>query len=233
MTPRIGRAARGVALVLTLVALPVIVTAAALGLLLWTSLLVWAGVLATLLVSLRAAAVRERTRRHTAAQLRATDPSRRREAATLRSAPRSARPVSRPPTDAATAGVAPAAGVESPVVAATPGLNVGAVQSELVSAPATEPGPERQSVVRPEIVAFADFGVDPTSVILGPPDEDALHGQWSPVDVPPPTYTLKAKATYPLGASVAETGATSTGPTALDVIDVEDDDVPARWVVGG
>ena len=71
----------------------------------------------------------------------------------------SARPVSRPPTDAATAGVAPAAGVESPVLAATPGLNAGAVQSELVSAPATEPGPERQSVVRPEIVAFADFGV--------------------------------------------------------------------------
>ena len=65
------------------------------------------------------------------------------------------------------------------VVAATPGLNAGAVQSELVSAPATEPGPERQSVVRPEIVAFADFGVDPTSVTLGPPDEDALHGQWS------------------------------------------------------
>ena len=104
------------------------------------------------------------------------------------------------------------------------------LQSELVSAPATEPGPERQSVVRPEIVAFADFGVDPTSVTLGPPDEDALHGQWSPVDVPPPTYTLKAKATYPLGdgraVRLALGAPVASDPVALD--DWRRRDVEAR-----
>jgi len=107
-------------------------------------------------------------------------------------------------------------------VAGTPGA-----QADVVAEPA------------PQVVAFADFGVDPTSVTVGPLDEPARHGQWSPVDVPPPTYTLKAKATYPLpdGNSEPEVHAQSGGePTTgaiLGVVDVDDDDVPARWVVGG
>ena len=102
------------------------------------------------------------------------------------------------------------------------------------------PGSQPNVVVEvaPQVVAFADFGVDPTSVTVGPPDEHSLHGQWSPVDVPPPTYTLKAKATHPHpdgnveSTSEAQLEGEPTTAT-LGVVDVDDDDVPARWVVGG
>jgi len=104
------------------------------------------------------------------------------------------------------------------------------------------PGAQADVVVEPapQVVAFADFGVDPTSVTVGPLDEHSLHGQWSPVDVPPPTYTLKAKATHPLPDRHSESevhaqsgGEPMTAGATLGVVDVDDDDVPARWVVGG
>ncbi len=72
-------------------------------------------------------------------------------------------------------------------------------------------------------VAAAVFDIDDFSATAAheaPVAADQAPGGWSPVPVPPPTYTLKAKATYP-SAEVEETEDDVVSPYAT-VTDVTD-----------
>ncbi len=87
------------------------------------------------------------------------------------------------------------------------------------------PQPAQVPAARPAVVAFADFGVDPNTVEI---DQSIGLGEpWSPVAVPPPTYTLKDKAPEPV-AVIAPDGAVASATAAA----ASDLDVPVRRAVG-
>ncbi len=160
--------------------------------------------------ALRMAAVRERTSRHTGAQL-----ARARSA----SASTQARPRARVP-HSATAARAAAEAVATPIpeMPDTQGIPD---EHERVSPSAPQIVP-----ARPAVVAFAGFGVDPATVELS---HAGLGMPWSPVAVPPPTYTLKDKAPALPPVALAEV---STSDVASDVSDEVSLDVPVRRAVG-
>ena len=87
------------------------------------------------------------------------------------------------------------------------------------------PQPAQVPAARPAVVAFADFGVDPNTVEI---DQSIGLGEpWSPVAVPPPTYTLKDKAPEPVAVIAPDTAvASATAAAASDL------DVPVRRAVG-
>ena len=160
--------------------------------------------------ALRMAAVRERTSRHTGAQL-----ARARSASATQ-----ARPGTRVPKSATTAGLtAEAVATPIPEMPDTQGIPD---EHERVAPSAPQIAP-----VRPAVVAFADFGVDPTTLELS---HAGLGMPWSPVAVPPPTYTLKDKAPVLPPVAAAEM---TTSDVSGDVSDDEASlDVPVRRAVG-
>lgn len=166
--------------------------------------------------ALRMAAVRERTSRHTGAQLArartASAPGRADQIAAARPATRSPRPApAAAPSETSSAAAVESVAIEAPEMPDTQGVPD---EHERVAptAPAIAP-------VRPAVVAFADFGVDPATVEISHP---GLGMPWSPVAVPPPTYTLKDKApalppVAPPHAAGSEAGACDGEDSSLEM----------------
>ena len=181
---------------------PVTVVLSALSVLRWTSVLVAVLSLALGMVMLRYAAVHERTLAKVGRSMAASELSGQRAAAATGSAARpasrrrSAAPVRRvvatpggasravaptasaadaPAQETSESATAPAA--QTPA-AQTPAVQVPAAQTPAAAAVTTEPAGERAS----RRAAYAQYSAD---------------GTWEPVAVPPPTYTLKARAAHP------------------------------------
>ena len=197
-----GRRVRGLSFLGLLALVPVTVVLSALSVLRWTSVLVAVLSLALGMVMLRYAAVHERTLAKVGRSMAASELSGQRAAAATGSAARpasrrrSAAPVRRvvatpggasravaptasaadaPAQETSESATAPAA--QTPA-AQTPAVQVPAAQTPAAAAVTTEPAGERAS----RRAAYAQYSAD---------------GTWEPVAVPPPTYTLKARAAHP------------------------------------
>lgn len=195
-----GRRVRGVSFLGLFALVPVTVVLSALSVLRWTSVLVSIVSLVLGLVMLRYAAVHERTLRKVGRSMvaaersgqRAAVPAPRRPvvAPARRSvaAPASANPVVAPATPGAVTvttaevPVAGAAALTAEAMGSATAVNAPAhevAQAATVAvAEAGEPAGERAS----RRAAYARYSAD---------------GTWQPVAVPPPTYTLKARAAHP------------------------------------
>jgi hypothetical protein len=197
-----GRRVRGLSFLGLVALVPVTVVLSALSVLRWTSVLVAVLSLVLGLVMLRYAAVHERTLAKVGRSMAASELSGQRAAAATGSAARpaprrrSAAPVRRVVVTpgGATPAVAPAASAaDAPAqetsesatatadqtpAAQTPAALTPAVQVPAAAAVTIEPAGERAS----RRAAYAQYSAD---------------GTWQPVAVPPPTYTLKARAAHP------------------------------------
>ena len=211
----LGRRLRAFVALAALVAIPVTVGLAIADLASWWSVAAAAATLLLAVIALRAAAVRERTGRHTGAQL---DLAR---ASSAKGASATAKGASATASDSgAMDGIPAAVGAPMPRVPEMPDTQ--GVPDEYER---SVPQPAQVPAARPAVVAFADFGVDPNTVEI---DQSIGLGEpWSPVAVPPPTYTLKDKAPEPV-AVIAPDGAVASATAAA----ASDLDVPVRRAVG-
>lgn len=211
----LGRRLRAFVALTALVAIPVTVGLAIADLASWWSVAAAAATLLLAVIALRAAAVRERTGRHTGAQL---DLAR---ASSAKGASATAKGASATASDSgAMDGIPAAVGAPMPRVPEMPDTQ--GVPDEYER---SVPQPAQVPAARPAVVAFADFGVDPNTVEI---DQSIGLGEpWSPVAVPPPTYTLKDKAPEPV-AVIAPDGAVASATAAA----ASDLDVPVRRAVG-
>ena len=211
----LGRRLRAFVALAALVAIPVTVGLAIADLASWWSVAAAAATLLLAVIALRAAAVRERTGRHTGAQLDlARASSAKGASATAKGASATA------PDSGAMDGIPAAVGAPMPRVPEMPDTQ--GVPDEYER---SVPQPAQVPAARPAVVAFADFGVDPNTVEI---DQSIGLGEpWSPVAVPPPTYTLKDKAPEPV-AVIAPDGAVASATAAA----ASDLDVPVRRAVG-
>jgi hypothetical protein len=232
----LGRRLRAFVALAALVAIPVTVGLAIADLASWWSVAAAAATLLLAVIALRAAAVRERTGRHTGAQLDlARASSAKGASATAKGASATAKGASATAKGAsATAKGASATAPDSGAMDGIPAA-VGAPMPRVPEMPDTQgvpdeyersvPQPAQVPAARPAVVAFADFGVDPNTVEI---DQSIGLGEpWSPVAVPPPTYTLKDKAPEPV-AVIAPDGAVASATAAA----ASDLDVPVRRAVG-
>ena len=211
----LGRRLRAFVALTALVAIPVTVGLAIADLASWWSVAAAAATLLLAVIALRAAAVRERTGRHTGAQLDlARASSAKGASATAKGASATA------PDSGAMDGIPAAVGAPMPRVPEMPDTQ--GVPDEYER---SVPQPAQVPAARPAVVAFADFGVDPNTVEI---DQSIGLGEpWSPVAVPPPTYTLKDKAPEPV-AVIAPDAAVASATVAA----ASDLDVPVRRAVG-
>lgn len=211
----LGRRLRAFVALAALVAIPVTVGLAIADLASWWSVAAAAATLLLAVIALRAAAVRERTGRHTGAQLDlARASSAKGASATAKGASATA------PDSGAMDGIPAAVGAPMPRVPEMPDTQ--GVPDEYER---SVPQPAQVPAARPAVVAFADFGVDPNTVEI---DQSIGLGEpWSPVAVPPPTYTLKDKAPEPVAVIAPDAAvASATAAAASDL------DVPVRRAVG-
>ncbi|MBP9918547.1 MAG: hypothetical protein KBF43_08150 [Dermatophilaceae bacterium] len=218
----LGRRLRAFVALAALVAIPVTVGLAIADLASWWSVAAAAATLLLAVIALRAAAVRERTGRHTGAQLDlARASSAKGASATAKGASATAKGASATASDSgAMDGIPAAVGAPMPRVPEMPDTQ--GVPDEYER---SVPQPAQVPAARPAVVAFADFGVDPNTVEI---DQSIGLGEpWSPVAVPPPTYTLKDKAPEPV-AVIAPDGAVASATAAA----ASDLDVPVRRAVG-
>jgi len=214
-----GRRVRGVSFLGLFALVPVTVVLSALSVLRWTSVLVSIVSLLLGLVMLRYAAVHERTLRKVGRSMvaaersgqRAAVPAPRRPvvAPARRSvaAPASANPVVAPATPGAVTvttaevPVAGAAALTAEAMGSATAVNAPAhevAQAATVAvAEAGEPAGERAS----RRAAYARYSAD---------------GTWQPVAVPPPTYTLKARAAHPQPEPVE---VTSTPESTVEAVE--------------
>ena len=213
----LGRRLRAFVALTALVAIPVTVGLAIADLASWWSVAAAAATLLLAVIALRAAAVRERTGRHTGAQLdlaRASSATAKGASATAKGSSATA------PDSGAMDGIPAAVGAPMPRVPEMPDTQ--GVPDEYER---SVPQPAQVPAARPAVVAFADFGVDPNTVEI---DQSIGLGEpWSPVAVPPPTYTLKDKAPEPV-AVIAPDAAVASATVAA----ASDLDVPVRRAVG-
>ena len=218
----LGRRLRAFVALAALVAIPVTVGLAIADLASWWSVAAAAATLLLAVIALRAAAVRERTGRHTGAQLDlARASSAKGASATAKGASATAKGASATaPDSGAMDGIPAAVGAPMPRVPEMPDTQ--GVPDEYER---SVPQPAQVPAARPAVVAFADFGVDPNTVEI---DQSIGLGEpWSPVAVPPPTYTLKDKAPEPV-AVIAPDAAVASATVAA----ASDLDVPVRRAVG-
>ncbi|MEI2649675.1 MAG: hypothetical protein V9G15_11870 [Dermatophilaceae bacterium] len=218
----LGRRLRAFVALAALVAIPVTVGLAIADLASWWSVAAAAATLLLAVIALRAAAVRERTGRHTGAQLDlARASSAKGASATAKGASATAKGASATaPDSGAMDGIPAAVGAPMPRVPEMPDTQ--GVPDEYER---SVPQPAQVPAARPAVVAFADFGVDPNTVEI---DQSIGLGEpWSPVAVPPPTYTLKDKAPEPVAVIAPDAAvASATAAAASDL------DVPVRRAVG-
>jgi len=213
MRPRsVPAPVRGLAFLVALVGLPVLLVLSALGRTPWSAVLLDVVALGLVVVWLRRAAVARRKARRGGAAARSAARPAARPAAMPAARPvqkqaanspragfpaRSARPsnpsrssrTSRPAREAPAASQAPAAPEARPAQGAPLGST-----TEQVAAPGPDPA-RRQALI--------DEATQPIPV-ADLPQETPAAGTWSPVYVPPPTYTLKDMAHRPPPAPIEE-----------------------------
>lgn len=201
MRPRsVPAPVRGLAFLVALVGLPVLLVFSTLGRTPWSAVLLDVVALGLVVVWLRRAAVaRRKARRGGAAARSAARPVQKQAANRPRagSPARSARPSnpsrssrsSRPAREAPAASQAPAA----PAARLAQGAPLGSTTEQVAAA---GPDPARRQ-------ALIDEATQPIPV-ADLPQETPAAGTWSPVYVPPPTYTLKDMAHRPPPAPIEE-----------------------------
>ncbi len=201
MRPRsVPAPVRGLAFLVALFGLPVLLVLSVLGRTPWSAVLLDVVALGLVVVWLRRAAVaRRKARRGGAAARSAARPVQKQAANRPRagSPARSARPSnpsrssrsSRPAREAPAASQAPAAPEARPAKGAPLGST-----TEQVAAAGSDPA-RRQALI--------DEATQPIPV-ADLPQETPAAGTWSPVYVPPPTYTLKDMAHRPPPAPIEE-----------------------------
>jgi len=213
MRPRsVPAPVRGLAFLVALVGLPVLLVLSVLGRTPWSAVLLDVVALGLVVVWLRRAAVARRKARRGGAAARSAARPAARPAAMPAARPvqkqaanspragfpaRSARPsnpsrssrTSRPAREAPAASQAPAAPEARPAQGAPLGST-----TEQVAAPGPDPA-RRQALI--------DEATQPIPV-ADLPQETPAAGTWSPVYVPPPTYTLKDMAHRPPPAPIEE-----------------------------
>lgn len=201
MRPRsVPAPVRGLAFLVALFGLPVLLVLSVLGRTPWSAVLLDVVALVLVVVWLRRAAVaRRKARRGGAAARSAARPVQKQAANRPRagSPARSARPSnpsrssrsSRPAREAPAASQAPAAPEARPAKGAPLGST-----TEQVAAAGSDPA-RRQALI--------DEATQPIPV-ADLPQETPAAGTWSPVYVPPPTYTLKDMAHRPPPAPIEE-----------------------------
>ena len=213
MRPRsVPAPVRGLAFLVALVGLPVLLVLSVLGRTPWSAVLLDVVALGLVVVWLRRAAVARRKARRGGAAARSAARPAARPAAMPAARPvqkqaanrpragfpaRSARPsnpsrssrTSRPAREAPAASQAPAA----PEARPAQGARLGSTTEQVAAA---GPGPARRQ-------ALIDEATQPIPV-ADLPQETPAAGTWSPVYVPPPTYTLKDMAHRPPPAPIEE-----------------------------
>ena len=197
-----GRRVRGLSFLGLVALVPVTVVLSALSVLRWTSVLVAVLSLILGLVMLRYAAVHERTLAKVGRSMAASELSGQRAAAATGSA---ARPAPRRRSAAPARRVVATPGGAAPAVAPAASAADAPAQETSESATATAdqtPAAQAPAALTPavQVPAAAAVTIEPAGERASRRAAYAQYsadGTWEPVAVPPPTYTLKARAAHP------------------------------------